>query len=243
MRHSLSEGRAPWTTGLSLPTAELRDFESGVWALATDPWVGPLLATGTEEGVVALWDTRAPGRNRPSCSCVWQAQVADDYVGGLALITPGSSAAAASIMVLAATADGALTLYDVRNGSDGRGSGGGVQRLAATACGAPVRCCTADSRAAVVGDESGAVRLWDVGLMAGGTEAVRSGGPEPDGLYPAWEGQEAGGAALCGVDVYRFPYGLRSGAGGTEAVVRVAVVTEGGRLVVLETGGGTDRVR
>ncbi|GLI70367.1 hypothetical protein VaNZ11_015146 [Volvox africanus] len=233
---SLAEGRAPWTTGLSLPTAELRDFESGVWALATDPWGGPLLATGTEEGVVALWDTRAPGRNRPGCCCVCQAQVADDYVGGLALMMPGSLTTS-SITLLAATADGALTLYDIRSGSDGSSGGsGGVQRLAATACGAPLRCCSADSRAAVVGDEVGAVRLWDVGLMAGGTEAVRSEGPAPDGLYQAWEGEEAGGAALCGLDVYRYPYGVRGGAGGTEGAVRVVVVTEGGRLVVLETG-------
>ncbi|GFR43449.1 hypothetical protein Agub_g4532, partial [Astrephomene gubernaculifera] len=200
---SLAEGRAPWTTGLSLATSELRDFDSGVWALATDPWAGALLATGTEEGVVALWDTRAPGRGggggggRIGCSRVWQTQAADDYVGGLSLVSEtvdasasASSAARSSLgmgmpgrlgssgcapaLLLAATADGALTLYDIRmGGSGGGGGGGGGLRLAAAACGSPLRCCTADARLAVAGDESGALQIWDVGLMAGGMETVR----------------------------------------------------------------------
>ncbi len=90
-------------------------------------------------------------------------------------------------MLLAATADGALSLHDIRGG---RGAGGGGQRgageggarggalcLGTAACGAPLRCCAADGRLALAGDESGAVQLWDVGRVAGGTAAVRQGMP------------------------------------------------------------------
>ncbi|KAG2501969.1 hypothetical protein HYH03_000465 [Edaphochlamys debaryana] len=244
---SLAEGRAPWSTGLSLPSAELRDFDAGVWALAADPWGGPLLATGTEEGVVAVWDTRAPGRSR-AASCVWAAVAAGDYVGGLALVGGGGAGAggggggggegegeggagapgSAPAMLLAATADGALSLYDMRGGSGGAPGGG---KLAGAACGAPVRCCRADASVAVAGDESGAVQLWDVGVASGSAGAVRVGGPEVDGLYAPWAGEESGGSGVSGLDVYP---GQGNGEGGAEERVRVALVTEGGRLVLLE---------
>lgn len=254
---SLAEARAPWSTGLSLPTAELRDFDSGVWALAADPWGGPLLATGTEEGVVALWDLRAAAR--PASGCAWRAHVADDYVGGLALIADGPGAGAVPAMLLAATADGALSLYDIRGGRGASGggqwdageggAGAGALCLGTAACGAPLRCCAADGRLALAGDESGAVQLWDVGRVAGGTAAVRQGGPGPDGLYEAWE--VAGGGAVCGMDVYPMVAavgGQGEGGGGQEAwegerrggegvEVRVAVVTEAGLLAVLRVCG------
>lgn len=55
---SLAEGRAPWDTRLSIPEQELRDFESGVWAMALGGQPG-CVVTGTEEGVVAQWDCRS----------------------------------------------------------------------------------------------------------------------------------------------------------------------------------------
>ena len=60
----LAEGRCPWGSGLSQPLAELRDFDSGVWALAAGgggggPLSGPsCIVTGTEEGLVQAWDLR-----------------------------------------------------------------------------------------------------------------------------------------------------------------------------------------
>jgi len=53
----VAEGRAPWSSTLPLPVVELRDLESGVWALSASA-SGQLLVTGTEEGVVAAWDLR-----------------------------------------------------------------------------------------------------------------------------------------------------------------------------------------
>lgn len=53
----VAEGRQPWSSTLPLPLLELRDLESGVWALAGSA-SGQLLVTGTEEGVVAAWDLR-----------------------------------------------------------------------------------------------------------------------------------------------------------------------------------------
>lgn len=42
-----------------MPVLEVGDHEAGVWALAAEER-GRLLVTGTEEGTVAAWDTRAP---------------------------------------------------------------------------------------------------------------------------------------------------------------------------------------
>ena len=198
------------------------------------------------------------GRHR-AASCAWAAHVAGDYVSGLQLLPAlgatalgptagaggggaGVSAGCAPAGLLVSTADGALTLFDIRgtrssssgSGSGGGGGGGGgagVQRLASVSCGSTLRCCVADGSAALAGDEAGCVQLWDVGRVAGGLAAVREGGPGPDGLYAPWEGEEAGGSAVCGLDVYGVEAGEEGGAAGA---VRVAVVTEGGRLVLLE---------
>lgn len=90
----LSEGRCPWGSGLAQPLIELRDIDSGVWAMAAPscrrssavdggPLSGPTcLVTGSEEGVVQTWDLRAGGRS------LWAVQPeasGGDYIGGLAL--------------------------------------------------------------------------------------------------------------------------------------------------------------
>jgi hypothetical protein len=53
----VAEGRQPWSSTLPLPSIELRDLDSGVWALSASA-SGQLLVTGTEEGVVSAWDLR-----------------------------------------------------------------------------------------------------------------------------------------------------------------------------------------
>jgi hypothetical protein len=63
-RAGCQDGRQPWGSRLSQPAAELAEHESGVWALSASA-EGAAVATGTEEGCVALWDLR--------CSrVVWQ---------------------------------------------------------------------------------------------------------------------------------------------------------------------------
>jgi WD40 repeat protein len=63
----VAEGRQPWSSTLPLPLLELRDLESGVWALSASA-SGQLLVTGTEEGVVAAWDLRTRQQ-------IWSTQV------------------------------------------------------------------------------------------------------------------------------------------------------------------------
>jgi WD40 repeat protein len=55
----VGEGRQPWSSSLAQPTAalELRDFDSGVWALSSSQ-SGQLVVSGSEEGQVAAWDLR-----------------------------------------------------------------------------------------------------------------------------------------------------------------------------------------
>lgn len=128
--------------------------------------------------------------------------------------------------MLAATADGSLTVLDTRR----------PDRLlvrASVSCGAPLRCCAADERLVLAGDEAGCVQLWDVGLMAEGRPAARQDEqPGPDGLYAPWAGAEAGGGAVSGLCV--LPVGAEAGAGeAAGSAVQVALATEAGRLVVL----------
>jgi hypothetical protein len=54
----VAEGRQPWDSSLPLAAAELRDFESGVWAVAGSG-SGQLVVAGTEEGAVSAWDLRS----------------------------------------------------------------------------------------------------------------------------------------------------------------------------------------
>lgn len=69
----VAEGRQPWSSTLPMPLLELRDLESGVWALGSSA-SGQLLVTGTEEGVVAAWDLRTRQQ-------IWSTQVGVVVVG------------------------------------------------------------------------------------------------------------------------------------------------------------------
>jgi len=155
----VGEGRAPWSSTLPLPLVELRDLESGVWALAASA-SGQLLVTGTEEGVVAAWDLRTRQQ-------IWATQVSSDYVGGLSLLPGGN-------YVAAAAADGALSLLEWRRAGE---------RIASTSCGAPLRCCSCDGQLMLSGSESGQLLMWNLAQLTGeaGSGFSLAG---PDGLYP-----------------------------------------------------------
>lgn len=76
---SISDGRAPWSVPLTRrgpPEIEITDHESSIWDLAvsTD---GQMLATGTDEGIVSVWDLRC--HQRP----IWQKKHSNDYIGGI----------------------------------------------------------------------------------------------------------------------------------------------------------------
>ena len=80
----------------------------------------PLLpcSAGTEDGLVSAWDLRAPAA---AGGRLWEQQDSQDYVGGVCLPPDGDYA-------LAATADGALSLLDLRRSG---------APLSQAACGAP----------------------------------------------------------------------------------------------------------
>ncbi len=92
----MAEGRHPWQPGcLQLPEVELRDLDSGVWALASGSHVhltsgglaSPhLIVTGSDEGLVQVWDVRC-GSGGAGVKELWKQQVVGgaDYVGGLVL--------------------------------------------------------------------------------------------------------------------------------------------------------------
>eukprot|EP00775_Hariotina_reticulata_P008774 gene8774-8953_t len=67
----VAEGRQPWSSSLAQPLAalELRDFDSGVWALSSSG-SGQLLVSGSEEGQVAAWDLRTGQQ-------IWATQLKD----------------------------------------------------------------------------------------------------------------------------------------------------------------------
>ncbi|KIY99365.1 hypothetical protein MNEG_8599 [Monoraphidium neglectum] len=159
----VAEGRQPWDSSLPLAAAELRDFESGVWAVAGSG-SGQLVVAGTEEGAVSAWDLRSRRQ-------AWSTKVCGDYVGGLCLLPGGAYVAAVS-------ADGAVRLLEWRRGGD----------VAVTArCAAPLRCCACDGRLLVAGGEAGQLHMWDVAAMTGQTRAAGAAAfatPGPDGFYP-----------------------------------------------------------
>lgn len=65
--HSLAEGRQPWGAPGSGPPESSAQFGGGgggVWSAAAGD-SGQLVASGGDDGVVALWDVRAG-------TCVWQ---------------------------------------------------------------------------------------------------------------------------------------------------------------------------
>ncbi len=138
-----------------------------------------------------------------------------DYVGGLVLSPCGR-------YVFCGTADGQLSLLDVRN----RGS-----RLAAASTDAPVRCCASDGWLLLAGGEAGLVNMWDVGMMSAARAApVGRHLPAPSGLYAPWEparaagGDDRGGGGACGaLHVLQAPGGR---------AVDLAVGMEDGTLVV-----------
>jgi WD40 repeat protein len=158
----LTEGREPWQSTLPQPTVRMAS-PSGVWALASAAPSGLLLA-GTEDGAVVALDSRSPR------APVWETLVCDggDYIGGLAAAPDGRH-------VVAAAADGALSLLDFRKGG---------ARVSRTACGAPLRCVATDGGTAAAGGEGGMIALWDVALQLGvaGAPAGTS-APGLDGLY------------------------------------------------------------
>lgn len=56
---SLAEARAPWlSSGTPAPVTDLQDHDAGIWAMAANRR-GSIVATGTEEGAVCVWDTRS----------------------------------------------------------------------------------------------------------------------------------------------------------------------------------------
>lgn len=125
-------------------------------------------AAGTEDGVVAAWDWRQPPR-----APLWQLQLVVDggYVGGLARC-PGGTA------VVAAAADGSLSLLDLRRS--------GEVAASVVPSGAPLRCCATDGCLAMVGDEGGVLHLWDVSAHLGQAAPPTSGAwtpPDPAGLF------------------------------------------------------------
>lgn len=95
---------------------------------------------------------------------------------------------------------GALSLLDVRM------SGSRLARASPDLLPGPLRCCLTDGGLAVAGSESGALQMWDVALMTGGTSsysnitaaargkqqcfsntaALSNMAPLPDGLYAPW---------------------------------------------------------
>lgn len=102
-----------------------------------------------------------------------------DYVGGLCLDPCGG------LYVVAATADGALSLLDVRMG--------GAALCRAVTGGAPLRCAWLGGGHVLAGAEDGALHTWDAALMSASSgSARRLAGharalvPGPDGLYPMW---------------------------------------------------------
>ncbi|KAF8059207.1 lvsF [Scenedesmus sp. PABB004] len=162
----VAEGRAPWTSTLPLATQELRDVDSGVWALSASA-SGQLLVTGSDEGTVAAWDLRTRQH-------IWATQVSagGDYVGGVSLLPGGNHVAAAA-------ADGSLSLLEWRRAG---------LRVAGAACGAPLRCCACDGALLIAGAEGGQLALWGLSQLTaatgddgGGSVSLAAG---PDGLYP-----------------------------------------------------------
>jgi hypothetical protein len=102
---------------------------------------------------------------------VWKVQLSSDYVGGLQLLPGGAH-------VLAAAADGALSVLEWRRNGD---------VAAQVSVGAPLRCVDSDGALAIAGSEGGLLAVWDVAQALGqlrtaalGTAAVA---PGPEGLY------------------------------------------------------------
>ncbi|KAK9801335.1 hypothetical protein WJX73_005585 [Symbiochloris irregularis] len=163
---SLAEARAPWLSGSPTPLSEIQDHDAGIWAMAVNGR-GSIVATGTEEGAVCVWDTR-----NSTSAC--QVSVSQECVRGLAF-TPSET------LLVVAVSDGRLCLLDMRK----QGAS-----LASVALGVPARCCLADDGLAVAGTAVGQVQLWDIAHQQG--QAVHTQGtaalPSQSGMHTplAW---------------------------------------------------------
>ena len=82
---------------------EIREFESGIWALLACELTPDLIFTGTEEGLVESHDMRSPSGSRR----IWASRASKDYIGGLALETNQHR-------IVVAAADGGLSVLDSR---------------------------------------------------------------------------------------------------------------------------------
>lgn len=172
---SLDEDRtaSPWSTTLPMPEVCLGGAESGVWALAADSTLNwpALVVGGSEEGGVMGWDLRTP--HKP----VWQAMVAQDYIGGLVLC-----ACATSPLTVVAAADGRLLLMDWRSPTT---------PSAEARVSAPLRSLVANQNLAIAGDERGRLHGWDLHMVSGRGLRPEAVPPAPDGLLEPWSGAES----------------------------------------------------
>ena len=169
----------PWDSTLPQPVAAIDDLPGGVWALdlTSD---GRTALVGTEEGHAVLIDfelhqsppttttTESSSSSTRSTSIGkirWQAEVSQDYIGGVKLLPGGHHA-------LVACADGTLALLDCLHAGE---------VLSSVVCGTPLRCCTSDGSLGVAGGENGAVLFWDISQQLN----ERSGG---GGLFAGVDG-------------------------------------------------------
>lgn len=172
----LAEGRQPWRDGGGGGQL-VADLGSGVWALAAGCPGSQLLLTGTEDGLVALHDRRAP-------TPAWEQPLSEDYISGLAFLSePRSNSSSSNDAVPAhavvASGDGSVALLDLRKTG---------ARLSFASCGTPLRCLATDSTLALAGGEDGALHIWDVASALGRPAPPgRWSRPDASGLYPALE--------------------------------------------------------
>eukprot|EP00210_Caulerpa_lentillifera_P008159 g7792.t1 len=161
----LSEGRAPWE-GLSktppVPELHFTEHEASICS-ATLSSETNLVISGTEEGVVSLFDIR-------SSSIIWKTRYSSSSVGGLCVLPDAEH-------LVVAYGDGLLKLVSMRKQGEVLVS---VQQSAGL-CG-----CHSDGLMSLHGTENGQISLWNLGQYLGKASTV-SDQPvsDMDGFFPS----------------------------------------------------------